>query len=503
MNYPLLSKVLGTLLLVVSAAMLVCLAVALADSAAGAPDSGVRAFGWAAGITFGAGLAMALAGLGSSTEMMRKEAVATVGLGWLLAVSFGAIPFMLCDPALRPVPALFESMSGLTTTGTTVIDDLTQYPRSLLLWRNLSQWLGGLGILVLFVALLSYLGVGSRSLMRHESSLQLSEGGMRIHELALRLWAIYIGLTVVCAAGLSAIGWLVPDVHVTTFDAITHALAAVSTGGFSPHNDSVGHFQSLAVEGWIAAFMVLGGINFMLYVVLVSGRVSRHTKHDRLKAEEETWFFLALLVLAIIIIGIDLSWISGERTFEEAVRMSFFSIISVATTCGFTTENYDAWPNSSRLLLLLLMLIGGCAGSTSGGFKAGRVLVFLRTARHEIIRSFRPTRVFKLSLNGVSLDEASRMQTVFYLALVTAIALVAAIALTMTDPLISDFDSAAGVVVSSLFNIGPGFGALGPDQSAAGLADRTLAAMSLLMLLGRLELFAVLALFVPSLWKRF
>ncbi len=503
MNYPLLSKVLGTLLLVLSAAMLVCLGFALVERAQGVAHAGVGAFAWAAAITLGAGLAMALAGLGSSTEMLRKEAIAAVGLGWLLSALFGAIPFMLCEPALSPVHAVYESMSGLTTTGGTVIADLTQYPRALLLWRNVSQWVGGLGILVLFVALLSYLGVGSRSLMRHESSLKMSEGGLRIHEIAVRLWGVYIGLTVICAAGLSAIGWLVPDVHVSAFDAVTHALSAVATGGFSPHNDSVGHFQSLAVEAWLATFMLLGAFNFMLYLVILSGRLDYKRKLNRLKAEDELWFYLKLLALATLLICIDLSWISGQAGFGEALRRSFFSIISVSTTTGFTTENYDAWSDGSRLLLFMLMLVGGSAGSTAGGIKVSRILVFTRIARHEIIRSFRPSRVFNLSLNGVKLDDASRMQTVFYLALITAIALVAAIALTMTDPLINDFDSAAGVIVSSLFNIGPGFGAVGPDHTLGGLADSTLVAMSLLMVLGRLELFAILVLFVPSLWRRF
>lgn len=503
MNYALLSKILGTLLLVVSAAMFVCLVFALVERHQGVANAGVAAFTWATCITFATGAAMAMAGIGSSTEMLRKEAIAAVGLGWLLSAGFGAIPFMLCEPSLSPVRAFYESMSGLTTTGGTVIEDLTRYPRSVLLWRNLSQWIGGLGILVLFVALLSYLGVGSRSLMRHESSLQLSEGGLRIHEIALRLWGIYIGLTIICAAGLAAIGYLVPEVEVTTFDAITHSMSAISTGGFSPHNDSVGHFGSLAVEVWIAVFMLLGAINFMLYLVIVSGRLSRKKKLERLKAEDELWFYLKLLGLATLLICLDFSWFSGEQGFLQALRNSFFSIISLSTSTGFTTENYDAWPPGSRKILFFLMIVGGSAGSTAGGIKVSRILVFLRLMRHEVVRSFRPSRVFSLSLNGVKLDEASRMQVAFYLALITSIALVAAVFLTITEPLFADFDSAAGAIVSSLFNIGPGFGTVGPDHTLAGLADRTLLALSMLMLLGRLELFAVLVLFVPGLWKRF
>jgi trk system potassium uptake protein len=490
MNYRLLAKVLGLLLLLLAGTMLLCLAYALLTHERQPGLDAVEAFWISIGLTAATGGILAWSGRGSGREVLRKEAIAIVGLGWLLCGAFGALPYMFCQPGLNPIEAFFESTSGFTTTGASVIANLDAYPRSLLLWRSFTQWLGGLGILVLFVALLSYLGVGSKALFRHESSAK-SGGGVetRIQEVAMRMWQIYLGLTVVCGAGLVALG-------MGPFEAACHAFTTISTGGFSTRNASIAAFQSVWIELWIVAFMIAGGISFMLYAWLLQGR------WQRWRQEEETPLFLVLIIAATVVIAMDLMVLEHEQSIAHAMRNALFQVVSIMTTTGFATADFNQWPPLSKLLLVLLMAIGGCAGSTAGGIKVGRWLLFFKVIRIEIIRAFRPNQVFSLRLNGNAADHELALQTVFFVALAGVIVAFSTALVSLLEPGL-DMDSSFSAVVASLYNIGPGLGAVGPTQNFGHLTGPTLTFLSLLMVLGRLEFFALLVLFVPSLWRRY
>lgn len=490
MNYRILAKVLGFLLLLLAGTMLICLAYAwFTHERRGGLDA-VESFWISIGFTALIGGLLAWAGRGSGREVLRKEAITIVGLGWVLCAIFGALPYVFCTPHLEPIPAFFESASGFTTTGASVIADLDQFPRSILLWRSLTQWLGGLGILVLFVALLSYLGVGSKALFRHESSAK-SGGGLqaRIQDVAMRLWQIYLGVTVICTVGLVALG-------MNWYEAVNHAFTAISTGGFSTRNTSVAAFGSIWIELWLVLFMIIGGISFMLYAWTLQGR------WDRWHKEEETPLFLAIIAAATLIIALDLMVLDHERLFTQALRDSLFQVVSIVTTTGFATADFDQWPSLSKLTLILLMAIGGCAGSTAGGIKVSRWLLFFKITRIEITRAFRPNQIFRLTLNGNPADRELVMQTIFFFALAGVTVCFGTALVSLLEPMM-DMDSCFSAVVASLYNIGPGLGTVGPTRNFGHLTDGTLLFLSWLMILGRLEFFALLVLFMPSLWRRY
>lgn len=492
MNLRLLSKMLGMLLLLLALTMSACLLFSYLDQERHPGMDAVEGFGVSMLISLLAGSIMVLLGWHSGTDLLRKEAIAVVGLGWLVCAVFGALPYILCTPRLGMVDAFFESMSGFTTTGATVIRDLDEVPRAVILWRALTQWLGGLGILVLFVALLSYLGVGSKALFRHESSAK--EGGglqARIHDVAVRLWQIYVMLSLTCCLGLMAMG-------MTLYDSICHTFTALSTGGFSPYNQSISYFDNIWIELWLVLFMILGGISFMLYAWILRGR------RDRWKKEEETKYYLRILAVATVAIGFCIWWYGQEKSFGSALRVSLFQVVSIMTTTGYSTANFDTWPTFAKITLLLLMMIGGCAGSTAGGVKISRWLLFVKTIRIELVAVFRPNQVFTLRLNGNTADPSLKLQTAFFIAIagLTVVLGTAVVSLLQPSP---EWDtlSCVSAVLATLFNIGPGLAQVGPTKNFAELAPATKVFLSLLMALGRLEFFAIMVLFMPSLWRKY
>ncbi len=290
-----LSKLMGLLLWLLALAQAACLAFAWWDAEPPSAEGAVKALAVSVAVATGVGTILILLGRGSGKEILRKEAIAMVGLSWLICAGFGALPYMLGEPRLDPVAAWFESMSGFTTTGATAIADLRVYPRALLLWRAVTQWLGGLGILVLFVALLSSLGVGSKALFLNESTARSGAGGLqeRIQDLAARLWQIYVGLSAICCLGLIGLG-------MSPFESVCHTMSAISTGGFSPRNESIAAYGSAAIELWIVLFMVLGGVSFVLYAWLLQGR------WERWRAEEDATVYVAIVLVVTGVIAIDL-----------------------------------------------------------------------------------------------------------------------------------------------------------------------------------------------------
>ncbi len=487
------ARVLGVLFTLESVAMLVCGLFAYLDPH-DAGSRGLMPLLVAAGVSCLLGLILILSGGKLSNRIPRREGILIVGLGWVFSAVLGSIPFVIGEPNLSPAAALFESVSGFTTTGATVISDLTEWPRAILLWRSVMQWLGGLGILVLFVALLSGSG-GAKFLFRNESSFQSEQASTaRIHDTALNFLIVYVALTAVCLLGLKGLGlgW---------FDAVAHSFTTVATGGFSPHNESIAYFSNFAngllIEIWIAIFMFLGSTSFLVYVVIKSGRWK-----ELRRLEEVRWYFL------LVVMGILAAWavgtMGGGMGALEALRGAVFTIVSIASTTGYVTANYEQWPVATYFIILALMLVGGCAGSTSGGLKVSRLILLIRAAWQEVVKAFRPNQIMAMRVNGNQIDDVARAQTVLFIAIFALMSLgsMVVVAVIETSQGI-DFATTVSAVLATFGNIGPGYGDVGPTDNYGQFQPSTQLFLSLLMIMGRLELYAILVFFVPAVWKKY
>ncbi len=410
--------------------------------------------------------------------------------------------------------ALFESVSGFTTTGASVLtqlEDPVLVPRCVLFWRSFTHWLGGMGIIVLFVAILGQLGAAGKALMRREVPGPISESVRpRVRETAIIMWAIYVALSILLTCLLMLEG-------LSFYDALCHSFGTMATGGFSTYNASVGHFHSSLIEGTIALFMVLAGTNFSLYYMLLRGAAGEPNSSARerlglLLSDPEYRLYLLLLSGASLVIGLQL-WMHGVYGHLAAsLRHSAFSVISVMTTTGFGTEDFARWTELSKAILLVLMFVGGCAGSTGGGIKVIRMLLIVKVLWMEIERAFRPKVVRTLRLGNASIDESIRRDMLVYAGLVTFIFIGSWLALVAIEP---DHQWAKGgtsttgeklfdcatAVAANLNNVGPGLGVVGPSSNYANFTAVSKLLLTMLMLLGRLELYAVLVLLLPAFWR--
>jgi trk system potassium uptake protein len=465
----------------------------------------------AAGCGGAIGGVLFLLGRSGSHLIGQREAIVLVALSWLLGAAVSAMPFRLWA-ALRPdaetkphifdsyVDCYFEAMSGLTTTGATVVAELATLPRSLLLWRSLTQWLGGLGIVVLFVAVLPMLGVGSRRLFRHEATGPTPEGVTpRISDAARVLWYIYLGLTVGLAIVLRLCG-------MSWFDAVCHTFTTLSTGGFSTLDASVGGYPSTLIHVVIIVFMILGGVNFALYHQLLQGRWRRVLRDRELRA------FMAIILVATVIISFSL-WSSSRSRVNGSfqtigsspgliVRDSLFQVVSIQTTTGFGTVDSDQWDFVAKATLVALMFIGGCAGSTAGGIKVIRIVIAFKVVLSELEHVYRPRVVRSVRVGTVPVDPALRLDTmVFLFGVVIMFAVGAVVLMVLESNQGIDVTTAITASAATLNNIGPGLARVGATQNYAWFSDASKLVMSLLMVLGRLELFTILVLFTPRFWR--
>ena len=487
MNFRVLSKLLGFFALVLGVIFAgLCFFSFVQESS----KSAVSAFTYSSLISLSIGAFLFFIGWGKIKRISRREGVAIVGLAWFLSGVLGAIPFMLCSPNLPWYGALFESFSGFTTTGATVIEDLNLYPSSLLLWRSLSQWLGGLGILVLFVALLSQLGVGNRSVFQHESSMQTGDANVaRAKDMARMFLKVYFWLSFVCVVGLKVLG-------MTWFDAVNHGITTVSTGGFSPHNESIAYFKNFQffsfLQAWIILFMFLCSLNFALYVIIAKRGWSRL----RLEEESISFLFWLLFVTAIIFLSHNMNW--------DLFPNVLFTVVSLASTTGFSVSDYGAWSLPALILLGLCMLFGACSGSTSGGMKWNRFFIFLKIAFNEMVKIFRPGQVKLVRMNGGVIREKASQQIVFFLLFYLLILFFSIFVVSILENSRDiHFGTVLGIVFSAISNIGPGFGQVGPMNHFAGLTPASQIFCCFLMVLGRLEIYAGILLFLPSFWKKY
>lgn len=418
-------------------------------------------------------------------RVTRRDAFAIVVVAWFAISAFGGLPYLLSGVLPHPVDAFFESVSGFSTTGASVIADPDAVPRSILYWRSLTQWLGGMGIIALFVAVFAELGVGGRFLFRSEVPGPITESlHPKIRETSLALWRIYLLLTGLLA-GLLLIAGLGP------FDAVCHAFTTMSTGGFSTRTASVAAFQSPLVTWILVAFMIVAGTNFSLIHQAFQGRFASVVRDRELLA------YLGLMALATGAVLVDIA--DRFPSVGEAWTHAAFQVTSVMTTTGFATQDFDQWPAFSKILLVSLMFVGGSAGSTAGGMKVVRLLMLFKVAHRGLVRLVRPHVVMPVRLGRRVIPEDAIQEVtgfffVYLLLFIGGALFVAAHGIDMATSLTS--------VASSLGNIGPGLARVGAIRSFADLPVDVKAVLSVFMILGRLELYTVAALAVPAFWRR-
>ncbi len=491
MNYSIVFRLLGLILMVEAIAFTISLGIDYFFRATSIIDrSALGGFGISIVIAFGIGIGFSYLGRQGDLKMFRKEALCVIGLGWILASLVGALPFFLIIPGCTLADAIFESTSGLTTTGASVFTDLEKMPHSLLFWRSLSQWMGGLGVVVFFVAILAYLGAGAKILFSGESSAHSADlDSGRVQTGVLRILGLYVSISAVCVVAywLCGLDW---------FEAFCHMFATVATGGFSTRTASVEAFQNPLLEWMIILFMALGGTSFIVMLRFLRGDWSA------VRESTETGAFYLIMISGSLLIAWHLIVFGSMESWQEAFRMGAFQVVSIITTTGFATTDFDSWAPFTHIFLLFLMLIGGSSGSTAGGLKVIRIVVGIKVSLINIERAFRTRVVRSIKINGKNLDRDAQENVISYLVLVALVAHLSVFLVVFMEPLLS-VEGAVSTVLACLFSVGPGFQEIGPAHNYAFFHDYTKCALSLIMIMGRLEMFAVLVLFSPSLWRSF
>ena len=422
------------------------------------------------------------------TEIQRREGFLIAALCWVLASVFGAIPYYIYGVFPGPVDALFESTAGFTTTGATALASIEGLPKGILFWRNFTQWLGGMGIIVLGIAIFPRLFVGGAQLMGLEATGPTTEKfAPKIAETAKKLWIVYIALTAALVVLLIFGG-------MSFFDALTHSFSTLSTGGFSCRDLSIGAYDSLYIHGLITFFMFLGGTSFVLHFYFFTGRPGRLLKSSEFR------FYLLFTIAAMMFVSLELLQAGVYGTFFESLRYASFQVVSIITTTGFTTTDFDAWPAFVKWVIFMLMFFGACAGSTSGSVKALRIMVLFKKVHREIRRLVYPSMVSPITIEGKTINEkAVSSITSFFILYIFLCGFIALVVLTLED---ISLESAVSAAAASITNVGPAFDEVGPASHYSHLGSLTKIILSLAMIIGRLELYAVLVLFMPSFWKR-
>jgi len=437
-------------------------------------------------ITILAGLMLVLVFRSSRGEIRHREGMAVVALGWLAAGVFGALPYFLSGSQASYLNCLFESLSGFTTTGASILTDIESLPKGILFWRSLTHWLGGMGIIVMAIAILPLLGVGGMQLFKAEVPGPTADKlKPRIAETAKTLWKVYLIFT----------GAEVLLLHIggmDLFDAFCHTFGTLATGGFSTKNASIGHYNNTYFDTVITFFMLLAGINFALHYQALTGNVKAFYKNSELR------FFLGVFIVATTLVTWSV-WRNNEPSLAESLHQASFQSASILTTTGYATADFEKWPSLARIVLIVLIFIGGSAGSTGGSIKCLRILLLLKHTYRELRRLIHPRAVIPVKLQGkvVSDDILSSIWGFFILFI--SLFIVASIILTAMG---IDLTTSFMAVAATIGNIGPGLGSVGPTDNYAHLPQAAKVVLLLCMLLGRLEVYTVFILFVPEFWKK-
>ena len=420
------------------------------------------------------------------TKIGVKESFILVALCWVMISFVGAFPFYISGAIPNFSEAFFETVSGFSTTGATILTDIESLPKSMLFWRSLTHWLGGMGIVVLAVAILPLLGVGGLQLLKAEApGPTVDKISPRISETAKTLWGIYIGLTVVEAMLLNFAG-------MPYFDAFNHALATIATGGFSPKNASVGAYHSAFIEWIVIVFMVLAGMSFTLHYKIITGRAHQIFKNTELKV------YLAIIAVGSLFVAGDLYY-HHVYSVHDSIRQAFFQVSSIITTTGFATADYKQWPSFAQYIIFLLMFSGACSGSTSGGVKIIRIITLMKLAINELKYLVHPKAIMTIFIDGnvVKKDMIYSISAFVFLYAVCVLTTACICALSGVGVLTS-FTAA----LSTVGNIGPGFGRIGPVDNYHFFKDWVKWFLSVAMIMGRLEVFTVMVIFTRAFWKK-
>lgn len=482
LNWRVILNVLGLLLLFNGAFMLLCLPASLVYN----PKDLVPIL-FAACATIGVGMMTWVLTRKDKPNIKKRDGYLIVTLGWLIMSVSGSLPYIMSGTVINFTDAFFETLSGYTTTGASVITDLNLVPKDILLWRSLTQWIGGMGIIVLAVAILPVLGIGGMQLFSAEApGFETDKIAPRISATAKRLWYIYVGLTILEFILLKIAG-------MTWFDSVNHALTTMATGGFSTHNESMAFYADRPIVQYIVIiFMFLAGTNCTLNYLAATGKPLRPFKN------EEFRFYLGMVIIVTVLVAIGVAQAS-DGSMEQAFRDSLFQVVSVVTTTGFVSADYTGWTPSITMIFFVLMFIGGSAGSTSGGVKIVRHIVLAKNSLLELKRQLHPNAVIPVRLNKKAIEPRITYNVVAFIMMYITVFAVGCFIMALIG---LDFDTALGAVATSLGNIGPGIGDVGPMDNFSSLPSLAKWVLAILMLVGRLELFTVLILFSPYFWSR-
>ena len=480
MNYKLVFRLLGRLLLMEALLMLPSMGVSLIFR-----QGDTLAFLEAIAITATVGGLLALLLKPDREDLTARDGMAVAGLSWVILSFFGALPFVLSGAIPHVVDAYFEAVSGFTTTGSTILTEIEHLPKGVLFWRSFTHWIGGMGVLVFTLAVLPRLSGRTSHLARAESpGPTFSKLVPKMSDTAKILYLLYFVLSFTETVCLLLAG-------MNLYDALIHTFGTAGTGGFSNYNASVGAFYSPLIEWIIGVFMMLFGVNFAVYFHLM-----RREKEPILQSEE-LWTYLGIVVAATALITLNI--LPRYTGFFDALRYAFFQVTSIVSTTGFGTADFNLWPLFSRSLLLLLMCMGACAGSTAGGFKTSRILILGKSAYRDLEHTIQPRKVAVVRLEGKAVQESTLSQVGVYLALWVVLAVSGTLLVSLEA---GDFVTAFTAVLTTLSNVGPGLSGVGPTENFAFFSPPVKMLLSFLMLAGRLEIYPVLLLFSPRVWRR-
>ena len=480
-DYRSIFNIIGILLCIEAIAMLIPLFVDLVYF-----NDDWKQFFYSSIITFFIGLVLFFSFKTEEVKIDVRQAFVLTILSWFLIAIFGSIPFIYTDTSLGFTDSFFESVSGITTTGATVIGDLDSLPEGIIIWRSLLQWFGGIGIILLALAILPTLQIGGMQLLHMEHDDPYEKTLPKLNQFILEIFLIYILLSIICAmlyyfAGMSS------------FDSIVHAMTTISTGGFSSHNLSFAYFNSQKIEIISVAFMIIGSLPFVLYLQFLHGQRSSLFRDDQIK------LFLIILILVIIFTAI---WLSNFKSLPayESIRLAIFNVTSILTGTGYSNNNFSNWGSFGSVIMIIIMFIGGCAGSTTGGIKIFRLQLLFRGAKAQIKKFTHPHAVLLMRFNEKTVTENTYNSIMGFFYMYIFIFLISAVSLSFLN---IDFITAFSAAASAISNVGPGIGPIiGPEGNYSNLNYIAKWILSITMLIGRLEIFTVLVIISYTFWRK-
>lgn len=479
MNYRIVLNVLGTVMKFLGISMLVPLLVAVFYD----ETDSVRIFAVTSILTFLIGAAFEYACRTEFDELTNRESIVIVAAGWFLAALFGGIPFMLAG--ISPVDSVFESMAGFTTTGSSILTNIEIHSKSIIFWRGMTHWLGGMGIIVLVIAILPRLAFAGRQMFQAEAPGPIKDKlKPRLKDTAQILWGVYMTFTALEIIFLKYAG-------MTLYDAVVHTFATLATGGFSSKNLSIAYYDSIAIELVIFVFMFIGGMNFNLFYRTL--RVERGS----LLRDKEFQAYVLIILISTVLIAIEL-WNWGE-TLLTSFRHASFQVVSIITTTGFASTDFNLWPDSTKMILLLLMFVGGSAGSTGGAMKVIRIVILLKYGIREIYKSIHPKMVKPIRFGDTVIPEETMQSVLSFFVLYLLVFITSALILSILG---LDIMTSLSASATTLGNVGPGFNIVGPMANFSTIPVIGKIVLIMNMWIGRLEVLTVLILFIPSFWKK-